>query len=120
MLDGSTATVCVITNIYVITANIGDSPALIFSQTELIAHTNDHDCTNEQELERVKPNCVKFKNDPNARLPSGLMVTRSFGDLQSIRYGLIADPEINIWIVFRGLIYVFVLIVSLKESVRKW
>lgn len=99
--QGSTGTVCVVTPTHVIAANIGDSPAFIFSKAGvLLNETSDHDCYNPDEEARVAAKgaaCVI--SGPIKRLPSGLAVTRAFGD---VRHGkktdiVIAEPQTYTW-----------------------
>jgi serine/threonine protein phosphatase PrpC len=92
---GSTGTVCVITPAFVITANVGDAPALLFTRTDALLETTvDHDCDNpvQQERMRLAGNiCVPGKR----RTLSGLAPTRNFGD--SFHRGVIATPQTYIW-----------------------
>ena len=98
--DGSTGTVCIVTPTHIITANIGDSPAILFTKTgDIIYTTNDHDCSNNIERERVSlagNPCLKKPGENIERTISGLAPTRGFGD--GMRHdGVISKPETYIW-----------------------
>ena len=92
---GSTGTVSVITPTHVITANVGDSPALIFDRANTLLETTvDHDCDNplQQARMRLAGNmCVPGKR----RIVSGLAPTRNFGDF--IHKGVMATPQTYVW-----------------------
>lgn len=119
---GSTATVCVVTTNNVIVANLGDSPALMFTREgALIYSTVDHDCSDLSEAARMNTvgnGCVYDRylgananerarildshctNDLDApqsliRVESGLAPTRAFGDPQ--HSGVFAVPNIYDW-----------------------
>ena len=105
MHTGSTGTVCVVTPLYIVTANIGDSPAILFTKEgDLIETTTDHDCKNTDEVTRI----IKAGNSiiylgGTMRLKTGLAVTRSFGD--RIQPGVIATPQIYIWEINMDIVY---------------
>ncbi len=100
---GTTATISVVTDTHMITAHIGDSPALLMSKKgELLHHTKDHDAKNISEVERIEKEGGWFsKANPygEPRLFNSLSVTRCFGNIQkkSFEKGLNAVPEISIW-----------------------
>jgi serine/threonine protein phosphatase PrpC len=100
---GSTAVVSVVTDTHIITAHIGDSPAILFSKDGTLLHsTCDHDSKNSSEVARVTSEGGWF-SDTNVygenRLFNALAVTRSFGNLAKKSYekGLNAIPDISIW-----------------------
>jgi serine/threonine protein phosphatase PrpC len=98
--SGSTATVAVILENHIIVANVGDSPAILFTKEgKLIAQTTNHDCNNKQEERRVKKAggiCIPDLRGLK-RLRSGLAVTRSFGDFVHNKSIVIAKPQTYIW-----------------------
>jgi serine/threonine protein phosphatase PrpC len=118
--EGSTGTVCVVTRDYIIAANIGDSPAFVFSKDfKLLQCTEDHDCENVAEVKRVSALGETVENSDGLRLSSGLAVTRAFGD---IGYGkenmvVIATPQIYIWPRVKGS-YLAICSDSFKEGFK--
>ena len=98
LYGGSTGTVCVVTPKCVITANVGDSPAILFTKEgKIIGTTTDHDFNNTLEVERIMKagNSVITCINGIKRLKSGLAMTRSFGD--RMHPGVIAEPYTYIW-----------------------
>lgn len=98
-VGGSTATVAVITKTDIIVANVGDSPAVLFKKDgTLLSNTDDHDCSNESEHDRISKaggTCVLLNG--MKRLESGLAVTRAFGDYVHNKNIVISTPQIYIW-----------------------
>lgn len=100
---GTTAVMSVVTKTHIITAHIGDSPAIVFTKEgEYLASTVDHDTKNENEIARVEGEGGWFAIHPelgDKRMFGSLAVTRVFGDtIYKIREkGLSAIPEITIW-----------------------
>ena len=100
---GTTAVISVVTDTHIITAHIGDSPALLMSKKgELLKSTADHDAKNTAEVERVMKEGGWFsKENPygEPRLFNALSVTRCFGNIhkKSFEKGLNAIPDIMIW-----------------------
>jgi hypothetical protein len=94
--SGSTATVAVILEKYIVIANVGDSPAILFNKKgDILGTTANHDCYNILEVNRIKkagghciPDLAGIK-----RLRSGLAVTRSFGDFIHNKKIVIATPQ---------------------------
>jgi serine/threonine protein phosphatase PrpC len=91
---GSTGVVCVVTNSFIITTNIADSPAILFkTSSEIIGQTPIHDCNNPTEFTRIneddqRPLC-QIQPSGTYRLnlgmlptgpDNGLDMTRAFGD----------------------------------------
>ena len=78
------------------TVNIGDSKALLVrsngtSKLDSSFVTVDHKVTNPDEAERIKKaGGVIF----NGRLAGNLLVTRSLGDFDLKKYGLVSTPDI--------------------------
>lgn len=100
---GTTAVVSVLTDTHIITAHLGDSPALLMSKEgELLQSTKDHDSRNTLEVERVNQEGGWF-SDANEygenRLYGSISVTRCFGNKakKETEHGLSAIPEIDIW-----------------------
>lgn len=92
--SGSTAVVAFVdgnTDLYL--AHVGDSRAIGSNGQAL---TQDHTGKNEREVVRVgKENIIYAYGAP--RLGGNFMVTRAFGDFALEKYGLTAEPEINIY-----------------------
>jgi serine/threonine protein phosphatase PrpC len=100
---GTTAVVSVVSETHIITAHLGDSPALLMSKEgELLQSTKDHDSRNTVEVERVNQEGGWF-SDANEygenRLYGSISVTRCFGNKakKENERGLSAIPEIDIW-----------------------
>jgi serine/threonine protein phosphatase PrpC len=100
---GTTAVVSIVTDTHIITAHLGDSPALLMTKEgELLQSTKDHDSRNTFEVDRVNQEGGWF-SDSNEfgekRIFNSLSVTRCFGNKakKENEYGLIAIPEIDIW-----------------------
>jgi serine/threonine protein phosphatase PrpC len=98
-VGGSTATLAVITKTEIIIANVGDSPAILFKKDgTLVHHTDDHDCDNLAEYERITKaggGCMELRG--KKRLDTGLAVTRAFGDGIHDKRIVIATPQIYVW-----------------------
>jgi serine/threonine protein phosphatase PrpC len=75
---------------YLICANVGDSKGYILKKNNYIQITKDHKCTTIEEVERIKK-CggIVFSN----RVFGTLMLTRSFGDKEMKKYGVISTPD---------------------------
>mgnify|MGYP002625265821 CR=1 FL=1 len=95
---GSTATIVFLFKLgyeeffskYLICANIGDSKGYILSPKKMFQITKDHNCFNENEVARVKKNGgVVFNN----RVYGTLMLTRSLGDKEMKKHGVICEPD---------------------------
>ena len=95
---GSTATIVFLFKLgyeeffskYLICANIGDSKGYILSPKKMSQITKDHNCFNENEVARVKKNGgVVFNN----RVYGTLMLTRSLGDKEMKKHGVICEPD---------------------------
>ena len=95
---GSTATIVLLFKLgtesffskYLICANIGDSRGYILSNTTLTQITKDHNCRNDEEVSRIKKSGgIVFNN----RVYGTLMLTRSFGDKELKKYGVISEPD---------------------------
>lgn len=108
--QGTTCTVSVVTPTHIITAHLGDSPAVLMTKSgSLVAATKDHDFENEAEVQRLNDMYARFtpmqkkrygppiKVDGAGvkRLMGGLAMSRSFGDLQYAVY-LSTEPEIQV------------------------
>ena len=91
---GSTGTILLLFNLdtkYIISANIGDSKGYIISNQKLIKITKDHNCFDENEVSRIK---TKGGIVFNKRVYGTLILTRSFGDKEMKKYGVISEPYI--------------------------
>jgi serine/threonine protein phosphatase PrpC len=100
---GTTAVLSVVTDTHIITANIGDSPAILISKDgTLLKSTKDHDSKNPSEIARVEGEGGWFSSENpygESRLFNSLSVTRCFGNVakKSSDRGLSAIPDISIW-----------------------
>lgn len=99
MSSGTCATVCVLTRTQVIAANVGDSPAIMFTaKGRVLEATVDHDCRNKAEANRMRDGrnpCIRFP-DGLVRVTTGLAPTRALG--QSERHtGVSPVPDICVW-----------------------
>ena len=75
---------------YIVCANIGDSKGYILTKNNFIQITKEHKCNDLNEVERIKKNGgIVF----NKRVFGTLMLTRSFGDKEMKKYGVISIPD---------------------------
>ena len=75
---------------YIVCSNIGDSKGYILTKNNFTQITKDHKCNDEKEVERIKKNGgIVFNN----RVFGTLMLTRSFGDKEMKKYGVISTPD---------------------------
>lgn len=73
-----------------ICANIGDSKGFIINKNGIKQITKDHNCENATEVKRIKSNeGLIFQG----RVFGSLMLTRSFGDKEYKKYGVMASPD---------------------------
>ena len=93
---GSTGTIILLyreplefSNIYLICANIGDSKGILLTKDNIKQITEDHNCYNEIEIERIKKNQGLFFLGKVFR---SLNITRSFGNKEMKPYGIISTP----------------------------
>jgi len=95
---GSTGTILVIyndnnspTKRSFICANVGDSKAFKINKQEIKLMTKDHKCSDKNEVKRIKDSGgIVFRE----RVYGTLMLTRSFGDKEMKKYGVICVPDI--------------------------
>lgn len=110
--SGTTAVICIIRDKYLLTLNIGDSRAILATETEddydVQALTTDHKPDVEQEKKRIleaggRVFAVEYDDGltgpprvwlPDVDLP-GLAMSRSIGDRIAHTVGVISDPEIR-------------------------
>ena len=72
-------------------ANVGDSKAYLITKTEMKLITKDHKCNDPHEVQRIRDNGgVVFRE----RVFGTLMLTRSFGDKEMKKYGVLSTPDI--------------------------
>ncbi len=72
-------------------ANVGDTKAYLISKNYIKQITNDHNCKDEKEVERIKNSGgLVFRE----RVFGSLMVTRTFGDKEFKKYGVLSEPSI--------------------------
>ena len=75
---------------YLICANIGDSKGYLLTKNNFTQITKEHKCNDIKEVERIKKNGgIVFNN----RVFGTLMLTRSFGDKEMKKYGVISTPD---------------------------
>ena len=75
---------------YLICANVGDSKGYILTKNNFFQITKEHKCNDINEVERIKKNGgIVFSN----RVFGTLMLTRSFGDKEMKKYGVIPTPD---------------------------
>ena len=95
---GSTGTVLLLfkdkdskTGKSLICANVGDSKAYLISKKEIKLITKDHICSDSNEVKRIRDNGgIVFRE----RVFGTLMLTRSFGDKEMKKYGVLSTPDI--------------------------
>ena len=74
-------------------ANVGDSKAYLITKKEMKLITIDHNCNNEKEVKRIKDKGgIVFRG----RVFGTLMLTRSFGDKEMKKYGVLSTPDVYI------------------------
>ena len=95
-MSGSTGTVVLINNISknIYCANIGDSRCYYINDKNSILITQDHNCKNEEEANRVRGSGGQIFL---GRVYGSLILTRSFGDNQFKDQGVISVPYIKIF-----------------------
>ena len=72
-------------------ANVGDSKAYLITKDKMILITKDHKCSDQNEVKRIRDTGgVVFRE----RVFGTLMLTRSFGDKEMKKYGVLATPDI--------------------------
>ena len=72
-------------------ANVGDSKAYLITKTEMKLITKEHKCNDPNEVQRIRDNGgVVFRE----RVFGTLMLTRSFGDKEMKKYGVLSTPDI--------------------------
>ena len=98
---GSTATIVLLFSLgteyfsskYLICANIGDSKGYILSDKKMVQITKEHNCRNDNEVSRIKKSGgIIFNN----RVFGKLMLSRSFGDKEMKKHGVISEPDLFI------------------------
>ena len=96
---GTTATMVIITNTDIICAQLGDSLALYFDKEgSLLYKTNDHNTSNETEIDRINQSggLIIKDRDGELRINGELALTRSLGDKTYKQYGVSSIPEITV------------------------
>ena len=72
-------------------ANVGDSKAYLISKKEVKLITKDHKCCDANEVKRIRDTGgIVFRE----RVFGTLMLTRSFGDKEMKKYGVLSTPDI--------------------------
>lgn len=125
--DYSGSTCCMVIQIYqkVICVNIGDSRAILFSERineEIINLSVDHKPKLKKELERIKKfggvveRCVyddgvdgpfRVWNNSRQEYP-GLAISRSIGDIEAAKLGVISEPDFNLKTIKNGMKYIVI------------
>lgn len=89
---GSTATLVYIIKDELYCANVGDSRAFLITKNGAEMISVDHKCTESSESERIiKSGGIVKKGRVNGQL----ILSRSIGDLNSKKYGVICEPSIS-------------------------
>jgi serine/threonine protein phosphatase PrpC len=110
-VGGTTAVATLVTPTHIITANVGDSPCVVFDATSgsLLRQTTDHIPANEEEAQRVRNaggKLVVGKESGELRIltqTGHLGVTRAFGQVsfkdgkEKKQHVVSASPDIYIW-----------------------
>ena len=74
-------------------ANVGDSKAYLITKQEMKLITKDHKCSDENEVKRIRDSGgIVFRE----RVFGTLMLTRSFGDKEMKKYGVLSTPDVFI------------------------
>jgi len=74
-------------------ANVGDSKAYLITKQEMLLITKDHKCSDENEVKRIRDSGgIVFRE----RVFGTLMLTRSFGDKEMKKYGVLSTPDVFI------------------------
>ena len=89
---GSTGTIVIIDNDIIYSVNVGDSKSFYINDKNAIQITEDHNCKNKIEVERVKKRDVKVFN---GRVFGCLCLTRTFGDTDFKEVGIDCEPYIQ-------------------------
>ena len=72
-------------------ANVGDSKAYLIKKNEIKIITKDHKCNDADEVKRIRDTGgIVFRE----RVFGTLMLTRSFGDKEMKKYGVLSTPDI--------------------------
>ena len=72
-------------------ANVGDSKAYLINKKEIKIITKDHKCCDADEVKRIRDTGgIVFRE----RVFGTLMLTRSFGDKEMKKYGVLSTPDI--------------------------
>ena len=72
-------------------ANVGDSKAYLINKKEMKIITKDHKCNDANEVKRIRDTGgIVFRE----RVFGTLMLTRSFGDKEMKKYGVLSTPDI--------------------------
>lgn len=89
--SGTTATVVVLYKKMLFCANVGDSSCYVIQEDMCIKMTQDHNCLDPIEVNRItQREGVVY----NKRVFGSLEITRALGDLEMKKYGVIPNPTI--------------------------
>ena len=89
----------------ILCANVGDSKAYLITKDEMRLITKDHKCSDQTEVKRIRDNGgVVFRE----RVFGTLMLTRSFGDKEMKKYGVLATPDIYVKNIESGDLFVVI------------
>ena len=96
--SGTTATVCLLRDgIELIIGHVGDSRAILCREGYAIRLSEDHHPDNHREKERIQRSggVVSHNSQGVTQVNGRLSMTRSLGDTELKKYGVIADPIIT-------------------------
>ena len=96
--SGTTATVCLLRDgIELVIGHVGDSRAILCREGYAIRLSEDHHPDNHREKERIQRSggVVSHNSQGVTQVNGRLSMTRSLGDTELKKYGVIADPIIT-------------------------
>lgn len=91
---GSTATICLVNEARIICANCGDSRAVMARDGQVVALSEDHSTTREDEVARIEAAGGRIVQNSGPRVMGVLGMTRAIGDTWLRPYGVIPEPDV--------------------------
>jgi len=89
---GSTGTIVVIDKDILYCANVGDSRCFYIDDKKAVQMTEDHNCKNELEVDKIKKRGAMVFS---GKVYGALSLTRAFGDTDYKEFGVICEPHIE-------------------------